>query len=199
MNLVELWDLFDEISCEDALDGQLTEIVNNFLKEKTLFIFDLICYILEKYHTIGNLRSYCKQELIDVFPWQKSQLQVLLRKARNQNIVIYQKQKYTLNLEHTSVKRLWNYYFTREGQKVHLLDNFMKTNCLFKEKSELEKEINSLRKNIDECSKPKTEEDLQKFKKEIQIILNDVGVEKISIMKLCKKEISLLIRFNLGI
>jgi len=199
LNLIELWDIFDEISCEEALEGQLTDIIYSFLKEKTLFIFDLICYILEKYHNIGNLRSYSKQELIDIFPWQKSQLQILLRKAVNQKVVISQKRKYSLNLEHPLVKRLWNYYFTYEGQIVHPQDNFMKTTCQFNEKSELEKEINLLRKKIDECNKSITEGDLLEFKKEIQFILNDVGVEKISIMKLCKKEISLLIRFNLGI
>lgn len=199
MNLVELWDLFDEISSEDALEGQLTNIIISFLKEKTLFIFNLICYILEKYHTIGNLRSYSKQELLDVFPWQRSQLQVLLRKARNQDIVISQKRKYSLNLEHPLVKRLWNYYFTPEGQKVHLYDNIMNTTCLYKEKSVLENEINSLRKKTDECNKSIIEDDFQEFKKEMQFILDDVGIEKISIMKLCKKEISSLIKFNLKI
>ena len=191
MDLFELLDNFEEISCEEAYEGQLVDIINIILEEKTLFLFDLICFFLEKYHSIGNLRAYSKQEITEEFPWKRSQLQFLLRKAINQKIVIYHHRRYLLNVENSLVKRLWSYFFAPEalGNRVRDLDaNFN----LINENRRLNEKISRLYIKFNNNNTTKKDLKFTEINNEIFNILSDRIDHKEALIELFKEKLFLL-------
>ena len=172
MDLLELWDNFEEINSEEAKEGRLTDIINIILEEKALFLLDLICFFLEKYHTIGNLKAYSKQEIKEEFPWNRSQLQFLLRKAINQKIVIYHHRRYLLNVENSLVKRLWNYFFAPEalGNRIRELDTNFK---LINENKKLGEEISLMQHELQNDNDSTMNNEIMGVKNGIFEILTD--------------------------
>jgi len=195
MDLFELWDRFEEVNSEEANEGRLIDIINSILDEKALFLLDFICFFLEKYHSIGNLRAYSKQEIKENFPWKKSQLQFLLRKAINQKIVIYYQRKYLLNIENSLVKRLWSFYFALENRRNKIKDldaNFRLVN----ENRKLREEIALIQSELNKNNNTKLGINLEKISNEISSTLSDSFDPKETLFMIWKNKISFIVNFK---
>ncbi len=163
--------------------------------KKIFFMYDIICLLLEKYHNTGILRSFSKQELLNAFPWKRTQLSIYLQMAINQEILLNHYRKYLLNIKNPLVRRMWDYFFTPIDLRKKMLYDLEKTTKLIENKNILENEILILKKKNKKCYKSIDINDLKNYKSEINIILSDVGFDNESLLKLCKKNITLLLGF----
>jgi hypothetical protein len=177
------------------LSDYVNKSIVEYSERELFFMYDIICFLLEKYRVTGILRAFSKQELLEVFPLKKTQLQVYLKKAKNENIVFYYYRKYLLNLEHHLVKKLWNYFFTPKELKDNLIEDFMRIKNLNGEKCNLEEEINSISTKMVKCYRMINYKEIRIFGKELQQILLDLGFDKESFFNLCKDNLTLIVGF----
>ena len=194
LDLIELWDLFEETSGKNALDGNLSDVISSILEEKTLFCLDLICFFLDRYRTTGNLRAYSKKELLEVFTWKRSQLQILLNKIVKQEIITYHQRRYLLNLKHPMVGRLWNYFFTPEKIRKKL-DDLEKNAILINENNVIREEIMFLQK---EMSIGNYSTKLKEMKDEVYSILCDRIDHREALIDLWKKKNFFIINYKMN-
>ncbi|MHA1211264.1 MAG: hypothetical protein ACTSSH_02275 [Candidatus Heimdallarchaeota archaeon] len=186
-NINELLDqLVSPLICKSE---KLSLIIHLLLDQKEYFCYRLICFFLDNYHKVGNLRASSKNELQDCFSLGKSQLTVNLQKAREQRLVRYEKRKYSLNMNHSLVQRLWNYYFLEKQDNPTKINDFT---TIIQEYTVLKEELRTLQVQLNDFFKLKQMNLLDDFCENIMTLILDEG-DRSQYYDLCKNYKLLLV------
>ena len=191
-NIEELFEKLISFLSQDIQKGKLATIVNRLLFSKEYTLYLIMKTLLIKFRQTGILKSYKKGELLEIFKWKKTQLNHYLQQGVNQNFLLYHERQYSLNLNNTLIKRIWDYQFTPNNVEDYGMSELTAITSLFLKGGTLKEQISQLKKS--KLDNNKSSNNIVKyFIKEINSILTDDSDCKAVLMKFCFEHISLLI------
>ncbi|MGC9778034.1 MAG: hypothetical protein HZR80_02195 [Candidatus Heimdallarchaeota archaeon] len=131
-------------------------------------------------------------DFLSQFPLKRSQLAVYLHKAIKAKIVRYKKQKYSLNLNHILVQRLWNYFISTKNKHVGTSKIIIRNIPVIQKQNELKKQLEHLNLNLEKGHRQLQKRDLKEFCDDLFSILSSCN-DKDSIIDLCERYRHLLV------
>jgi len=131
--------------------------------------------------------------------WKKSQASVKLRKAVNEGILIHEKRKYSLNMEHGLVKKIWHFY-TDPSDFKEKFEQAKEIKELVKKKEQLEKKLAILKEQNNQLAiyKSVSDTEVKDLSKEIAAIINseDTYDKKEEMVKLLNENKEILVGYK---
>ncbi len=174
-------------------------IVKTMSKKEFLFLNSLAVMMIKEQLKIGYKKEYSLSELVERLPWKKSQASVKLRKAVNEGILIHEKRKYSLNMEHDLVKKTWHFY-TDPSDFKEKFEQATEIKELIKKKEQLEKKLAILKEQNNQLAvyKSVSDTEVKDLSKEIAAIINseDTYDKKEEIVKLLNENIEILVGYK---
>lgn len=171
--IVELLEKLASLSPKEVAEGKLKTIIKQLLKEEEYTFYLMMSILLEKFRQTGILRLYKKSELQESFFWERTRLRHYLRKALEQNIFLYKKRKYELNLEHILVKRMMEYQFIVNDPESSPIHKLLDTNSLLLQKRMLEEQLLEQKKIKQAFEADKEDRGINQLVEEMQEIMID--------------------------
>ncbi len=89
-----------------AFTEQTIKVMRTLASKDYLNTFKITKLLLEKIMATGEIKAYTKKELLLILPWKNTQLWVKLGDLVKEGILISEKRKYQVNVEHPFVKRM---------------------------------------------------------------------------------------------
>jgi len=147
-------------------------IVQTMSKRNFLFLDSLAVMMIKEQLKIGYKKEYTLSELVERLPWKKSQASVKLRKAVNEGILIHEKRKYSLNMEHGLVKKTWHFY-TDPSDFKEKFEQVKEIRELIKKREQLEKKLAILKEQNNQLAiyKPVSDSEVKGLSKQIAAML----------------------------
>jgi len=209
MEYEEIMKELEELSLDKVLEkiGQLKltdqtmirAIVKTMSKREFLFLDSLAVMMIKEQLKIGYKKEYSLSELVERLPWKKSQASVKLRKAVNEGILIHEKRKYSLNMEHGLVKKIWHFY-TDPSDFKEKFEQAKEIKELVKKKEQLEKKLAILKEQNNQLAvyKSVSDTEVKDLSKEIAAIINseDTYDKKEEMVKLLNENKEILVGYK---
>ena len=184
-SIVNILENISSLSKKEVCEGKFTTLTTKLAQMNEYAIYLLIKSFVLKYRKMGILKSYKLSELLTSFKWKKTQLNYNLKQAVKQNVLFYNKRKYSLNLDNILVKRVWNFYFTFTKDIGFTSTNMIEIASMLTKKKKLEKQILLLSKYKEEKTQSQNNIGLKKFVNEVQTIMYDGCDPKDNLILLC--------------
>jgi len=192
-SIANLLDKLANLSENEINEGEFVLLTNQLLDLEEYVLYSLTKTLVQKYRNTGILKSYKISELQEYFEWEKTQLNYYLNQAIKQNILLYAKRKYSLNLDNILVKRVWNYYFTITKNESLSSTEMIEITSIMKRKRLIEIQMRSLNKLKENDDQIHNNSDFTHLINEIRKIMSDSYDPKDDLVNLCNEILPKLI------
>jgi len=98
--------LIETRTSEDEITEEAYALMRTLVSKDFLNTFNITKLLLEETMSTGEIKAYSKKELVQILPWENTQLWLKLKELVEEGILLNEKRKYQLNVEHPFVKRV---------------------------------------------------------------------------------------------
>lgn len=189
-----------ELEEKNELNLEIYEIIRKLGERDLIVNYRIAKYLLEQFLDSGKIETFSRKDFLMFLPWQKSQLTERLQGMVKEGLLLFEKRKYSLNIDNPFVNRVkeglryqWDEY-DLEKILLELIDE---------RKNEHKKEIKQIPKEKEEKKNLRqiTEEETMGFLKDIYDTYGQFGgtVSEEELIEFMAKEIEENILLTIGL
>ncbi|MBY8992904.1 MAG: hypothetical protein KGD59_00010 [Candidatus Heimdallarchaeota archaeon] len=185
---------------KNELNLEIYEIIRELGERDLIVNYRIVKYLLEQFLDSGKVETFGRKDFLKFLPWQKSQLTERLQGMVEEGLLLFEKRKYSLNIDNPFVNRVkeglryqWDEY-DLEKILLELIDE---------RKNEHKKEVRYIPKEKEEKKnlRQTTEEETMSFLKNIYNTYWELGgtMSEEELIEFMAKEIEDNILLTIGL